>query len=377
MNLFHFIPPELYHTVFTLLICGLCFITAFYYSFSSDNKCLYAKSNEGLVFACILSILIIWFLGPRPVHIAFVDTGYYVFGYNNVIENYVGFSFSEEWVWHNFEFFCKDIGLTAQHFLLIVEILYVGIALLVSIKLFPNHAWIALLFFMSSFSFYSYGINGIRNGLACHVAILAVVMLSGKTWEKAVSVVLLFIAYGIHRSTAVPIVCLIASFFFIRSTKIALVFWVCSIIISLIFGNFIGDFFNSLGLFEEKSNYFLDAETAETEASFSSTGFRFDFLFYSIFPVLMVWYLTIKRNFQDLTYNLIANTYILANAFWIMVIRATFSNRFAYLSWFIYPLVIVYPLLRMKIWDNQDKWLAVILFAYTAFKFLMAFVYYG
>lgn len=377
MSFFYFIPPQLYHTVFTLLICGLCFITSFYYSFSNSNICLSKKSNLELTFSILLSIIIILFLGPRPVHIAFVDTGYYVFGYNNVIDSYINFSFTEEWVWHNFEFFCKDIGLSAQQFLLVVEILYVGIALLVSLKLFPNHAWIAILFFLSSFSFYAYGVNGIRNGLACHIVMLTVILLSGKTWEKIVSVALMFIAYGIHRSTAVPILCLITSFFFIRNTKIALVFWFFSIFISLIAGNFVGNIFNELGFFEEKSEYFIEASESEISTTFSSTGFRFDFLFYSIFPIIMVWYLTVKRNFHDLTYNLIANTYILANAFWIMVIRATFSNRFAYLSWFLYPLVIVYPLLRMKIWDNQDKWLAIILLAYATFKFLMTFVYYG
>lgn len=377
MDFFYFIPPQLYHTVFILLISGLCLITSIYYSFSNDNKCIYTKSNLGLAFSIVLSILIIWFLGPRPVHIAFVDTGYYVFGYNNVIEGYKNFSLTEEWIWHNFEFFCKDIGLTAQHFLFLVELLYVGLALLVSLKLFPNHTLIAILFFLSSFSFYAYGVNGIRNGLACHIVLLAVALISGKMWEKVLSAVLLFIAYGIHRSTALPILCLLSSFFLIRSTKTAIFFWVISIFISLIAGNFIGNFFNELDLYEDKSDYFIEADISDTTASFSSTGFRFDFLIYSMFPVLMAWYLTVKRNFQDLTYNIIANTYILANAFWIMVIRATFSNRFAYLSWFLYPLVIVYPLLKMRIWDNQDKWMAGILFIYAAFVFLMTFVYYG
>ena len=377
MSFFYFIPPQLYHTVFIVLICGLCFLTSFYYSFSNDNKCLYAKSKVGLFFSIVLSIIIIMFVGPRPVHIAFVDTGYYVFGYENVINEYENFSLTTEWLWHNFEFFCKNIGLTAKEFLLIVEFLYIGIALLVSVKLFPNHTWIAILFFMSSFSFYTYGINGIRNGLACHIVLLAVVLISGKIWEKVFSVLLLFIAYAIHRSTALPILCLLASFFLIRSTKVAIFFWASSILISLVAGNFLGDFFNSLNLYEEKSDYFIEVGMSETTATFSSTGFRFDFLFYSFFPVLMVWYLTVKRSFNDLAYNIIANTYILANAFWIMVIRATFSNRFAYLSWFLYPLVIVYPLLRMKIWDNQDKWMAAILFAYAAFVFLMTFVYYG
>ena len=58
-----------------------------------------------------------------------------------------------------------------------------------------------------------------------------------------------------------------------------------------------------------------------------------------------------------------------------MVIRSEQSNRFAYLSWFIYPLVIAYPLLRMNLWDDQDRKLAIILFLYSGFTFFMEFIY--
>ena len=59
-----------------------------------------------------------------------------------------------------------------------------------------------------------------------------------------------------------------------------------------------------------------------------------------------------------------------------MVIRSSFSNRFAYLSWFIYPVVMAYPLLRMNIWKDQDRKTALILFFYSGFTFFMFFVYY-
>jgi hypothetical protein len=90
----------------------------------------------------------------------------------------------------------------------------------------------------------------------------------------------------------------------------------------------------------------------------------------------MVWYVTHYRKFKDQTFNILANTYLLSNAFWIMVIRSAFSNRFAYLSWFIYPLVIVYPLLRMNIWKDQDRKTAIIFFLYSGFSFFMFFIYY-
>lgn len=112
-------------------------------------------------------------------------------------------------------------------------------------------------------------------------------------------------------------------------------------------------------------------EDSDAMQHFANTGFRLDFLLYSAVPVIMVWYLTIKRNFNDFTYNIIANTYILANSFWIIVIRAAYTNRFAYLSWFLYPIVIVYPLVRMKVWENQNQKVAWILMAYVGFTVTM------
>ena len=65
-----------------------------------------------------------------------------------------------------------------------------------------------------------------------------------------------------------------------------------------------------------------------------------------------------------------------ANAFWIMVIRAEFSNRFAYLSWFLYPIVLAYPLLKLKIWPKtQGNKTAVIMAGHLAFTLLMVFLF--
>ena len=38
--------------------------------------------------------------------------------------------------------------------------------------------------------------------------------------------------------------------------------------------------------------------------------------------------------------------YLTANAFWILVIRSSFSNRFAYLSWFLMAIIIFYPFFK-------------------------------
>ena len=109
----------------------------------------------------------------------------------------------------------------------------------------------------------------------------------------------------------------------------------------------------------------------EAMEEFSDTGFRWDFLLYSAMPIWLMWYVSVKRRLRSKTYEFLACTYIFANAFWVTVIRSSFSNRFAYLSWFIYPLVIAYPLLEMKIWQRQHLKLALALLAYEAFTFVM------
>ena len=180
---------------------------------------------------------------------------------------------------------------------------------------------------------------------------------------------------GVHRSTMLPSAAAIASIYVLKDTKNTLRFWFASIAISLVAGPAVTNFFSSLGFDDRMSNYAVDASEMAS-GSFSSTGFRWDFLLYSAFPVAMIWYVTRYRRFTDMAYSLFANVYFLCNAFWIMVIRSSFSNRFAYLSWFIYPVVIALPLLRMNLWKDQDRRTAIILFFYTGFTFFMFFVYY-
>ena len=109
--------------------------------------------------------------------------------------------------------------------------------------------------------------------------------------------------------------------------------------------------------------------------SYTKTGFRWDFLLYSFMPILLGWYVIFKKKVINSTYQLLLGTYIFANAFWIMVIRAEFSNRFAYLSWFLYPIVLAYPLLKFKLWPKtQGQKTAMIMFAHLAFTLIMVFI---
>ena len=372
MNIFSSIPGSLYSSIYLYLLVGLCLVTSLRYLSTEDKLVQNQSGGVGLVFSLILSIFVIIFLGTRPITGQFGDTGMYAYWYDIFYSTYE-LDLSGEWIWEYIAIISIRMGLDASGWFLLIEFFYIGLMLASCWLLMRRNVWVALLFCLVSFSCFSYGVNGIRNGLACNIVMLAVALISGNSIKKIIAVLLMITAYFIHHSTALPSVCAISAWLVIKDPKYAISFWGASILLSLVIGNAVGDFFTGFG-FDERESYFVDAAEISDTVQFSSTGFRFDFLLYSAMPVLMAWYVAVKRNFQDKTYNIIANTYILANAFWILVIRATFSNRFAYLSWFLYPIVIAYPLLRMNIWEDQDRKAALILLAYAGFTFAMHFI---
>lgn len=120
---------------------------------------------------------------------------------------------------------------------------------------------------------------------------------------------------------------------------------------------------------------YLVGEAAEG-AKFSSTGFRYDFLAYSAAAVYTGWYFIFKKKYNDKIYINLYNTYLICNAFWILVIRANFSNRFAYLSWFMMGLVIIYPFLKKEFFINHHLLVGKVLTVYFLFTYLMEYLYY-
>ena len=87
--------------------------------------------------------------------------------------------------------------------------------------------------------------------------------------------------------------------------------------------------------------------TAPELGTFSMIGFRWDFLLYGSVPILEGIYFVFKRKYNNQFYCILLSTYILTNAFWVLINEVPFSDRFAYLSWFMMPVVIIYPILSI------------------------------
>ena len=217
-----------YNLIYNLVIALLSFIIFFYYFNSNGQKILALRNTESgvfLVFAIVISVFLIVFLGLRPISLVFVDTGEYAGVYNNLINGYIDIDFSKEWLFHNLSYFCKSIGLNESGYFLVISALYVGFILLTCILYMRRNVLVALLFCVASFSFYSYGVNGIRNGLACSIALLAIPLLSGNIFNKIASFILMLSAYSIHHSIMLPLAC--ATFVWISriKSKFAIIIW--------------------------------------------------------------------------------------------------------------------------------------------------------
>ena len=104
---------------------------------------------------------------------------------------------------------------------------------------------------------------------------------------------------------------------FYNEPKTYLKAWVLAIPLSLFLGSILITIFTSLGFGDDRLAGYLSGNSSELDSAIK-TGFRWDFLFYSAFPVFAGWYFIIKKGFQDHFYNQVLNTYLICNTFWIL-----------------------------------------------------------
>lgn len=359
------IDPTLYQVCVEWFILGLTFMVFINYQSSTDNTNLLTVHSDFPAY--FLFVILALFLGLRPSSYVFGDTGNYGLDYKLLEPNTpYELQFKGEWLFNNLRIFCKRQGWSVHYLFLVVEVVYIGMQFLTCKKLLWENSWIAMLFCVTAYSFYTYGTNGIRNGMATSMVLFGMALILANR-NYIAGGMMLFLATGVHGSVYMPILAFVASITVVKTPKWAIYFWMSSIVISLLFGSAVIEMFRGMGFDDRMDSYLFNK--SEEYAAFGA--FRWDFLAYSSIPVLLTWYVVVKRNIQDKVFNALACTYILSNSFWVMVIRASYSNRFAYLSWFLYPIVLAYGLIRLHIWDDQDRKVAICLLLHFAFTFFM------
>lgn len=358
----------MYQLYFSIFIHSVLLLSLYqYFGMQKMSQTTLLHTRKRVDWILFYSVVFIFIVGLRPPTYQFADTGNYAYTYYAFQQKRIIYDpNAPEWLFYWLMMKCSSV-MDVKTFFLIIEMCYVVPIILACKRLLPQSMGIAMLFCLGAFSFFTYSANGIRNGMACSFVILAFSFISGTKKEKILAGIFCFLAYNIHHSTVLPILCMVIAYFY-KNTRMIMCFWLFSILISLLVGGVVESFFAGLGFDDRLSGYI---NSHQYDNSFSATGFRWDFLLYSAMPIWLGWYVNFNKKIVNRNYQLLLNTYILCNAFWVMLIRSSFSNRFAYLSWFMYPLVLAYPLLALPIWRDQGKKVGLILMLQVGFTYVM------
>lgn len=322
--------------------------------------------NQNAMWGIIFTILLILYMGLRPIAIVFGDTMNYAVGFYGHANSQTPF----QWIWHQEWLFYNLMQWFAKYsdihsFFLLCASLYIGSLWIAMIRIFKNYYYIPLLIIFSMFTFWQYGVNGIRNGLGASIFILAMSYVNKPTIMISIGL----LACGFHKSIYLMMT---ASGFawFIKNSYYYLTGWIACVGLSYVAGFRIQNFLAGIGFGEdERFSDYLTGDNMIGSLVQMNMVFRWDFLAYSALGVAVGYYFIFRRNFKDEYYHWIYNTYLITNAFWVLIIRAAYSNRFAQISWFILPIVLIYPFLKQRFWTNHEKMMGYAILLFYAFTF--------
>ncbi len=357
--MFGLIAAEHYLITFLLIVTFLALQEMLKVGGLSDYQIVEMPRNKSdNLNAILLAVFFILFFALRdPYSPIFADTPGYTFRFESIRDFgedaawYPLIAYTKrEVLWSKSIMFFTSLNVDVAIWYLFVAAIYIlGIYFAVK-RLIPNHIFIVLVFELLNMGFYGGGTNGIRNADGLSIVLLALSFLvTLKKKNILIAVILCYAAFQIHNSTYLPSLCMFTAAFILKKPKACITLWIVCVFLSLVLGNAFASLFGEMG-FDDRMNKYMDYDENGTQ-----WGFRWDFLIYSAIPIAWGWWVIVKKGIKARTYEIIYNTYVLSNSFFVLVIRAAYSNRFAALSWFLYFLVISYPLLKFKLFNDQGR----------------------
>ena len=353
------IGPQYWTPIFHNILLIVCLITSIkvYYVKIAD----YGKRSGVPLFFFFICVFL--FLGLRPLEGGgFGDMYIYLSDFRKYKQNIFSGTRSD-YLWHRYMDISSKL-FSERGFIMSCAFLYVYPLYRSSEMLVGRTRVLLFLMLIASFSFWPYGTNGMRNGIATSLFLWAI---AANNW-KVLRWGLIICSFMIHGSIIIPIIGYLVSFRF-KELKYYFIWWLFTIVISLSLGGFVEAFIYNLGYQDERMNYLVQGNI--NDDSFRYTGFRWDFLLYSASGVYAGYRYVIRLGYSDENYERFLKIFLVANGLWILVIRANFSNRFAYLSWFLMAIVIFLPILKVRLFTNQSLWLSLVTIAYAGFTYIM------
>lgn len=359
---------SIYQYLYLILLTIITFISVSKYNHHKSSKRVKMQSNIGGELFLVLTMTLIF--GLRPISGYFVD----MYSYNLMLDIYKGDFFQFTWdtdnkIFDNFHHWWGSNGFDHQLFFLLIATIYCCCAYVGIKRLFKEHALIAYVVFLAGFSTFSYGTNGIKAGAAASIFIMALGYMN-KLW---ICIPLMLVSLGFHHSMVMPIAAFLVTVVFKKSKWFYYVWFGC-LILAVFHVTYFQVLFGDIA--DERGAVYLMATEQTSEAHI---GFRPDFVLYSAVPVIIGYIFEMKRKKHlSKTYTTLIHFYLITNAIWMLCMYASFNNRIAYLSWFVYPIVIIYPFID-KANPDSKKYIRLrkTVLYHLAFTLFMVFIYYG
>ena len=360
------IQPELYKWIYLFLVTVLTFVV--YPKYKNRNGSTLFNYSE--TFNIIIVLFFIFFIGLRPTSGVFSDMK----NYADYYEMTEGMPFSLDLkatnkVFDNLLSFWESFRLGFNNFCLLCAAIYFGATYLGVRRLFPEHKLAAYIVFLSAFSTFSYSTNGIKAGAAAALFILA--LSYRENLMKCIPLVLL--SWGFHHSMTLPVAALALTHFY-KNPKWYFYGWGLCVVLAFAHVSYFQNLF--AGMTDEQGVGYLKG-SGETIKTSVMSGFRIDFILYSAMPVLVGYYAEMKKKLDiSPMYRTILHFYLCTNGVWMLCMYAEFTNRIAYLSWFLYPIVLIYPFLQEDWGENRYRMFAKVMLYHLAFTLFMEVIYY-
>lgn len=326
----------------------------------------------------ILAIFLTLLIGLRPLEQAWMwaDTGNYKHAYNAQEGNAFYFDGNAtNIIWDNLFNYWASTRLGISTLFLLGDAIYFLCTYLACKKWFPHDTPAAYLVFLGAFSTYSYSYNGVKAGIAAALFLLGLAYYE----KKWISIVLVLISWGFHHSMQLPVGAYILGLFY-KKTKWYLYGWGFCVLMSLLHISFFQSLF--AGYADEQAWLYLGITDGDDFGG--AGGFRIDFLLYSAVPIYFGYKFILKegRKVSNM-YCVMVNMYLCTNGIWCLCMYASYCNRIAYLSWFMYPIVLIYPFLKEDLSGSplfkrqgQYTFFSNVMMYHLGFTLFMELVYY-
>ena len=284
------IPVEYYVTIYYFLLSIILIFSTIPIFFGKKlSKVNFSISNILLI---MLPILFIGLRDPYGSWLFLGDTHSYTITFYDIKNN--SFEITKDPLFYSLMYFFSLIS-NVEVFYLFCSICYVLLPFYLFRNIEKKYVFILTALHICSFSFWGFGANGLRNGLAVALFLYGLKFLNKK---PIYFYILALLSTQLHASLFLPLIAFSLSFFY-KNTKFYLNFWLISIIISFFYGKKIQStlefYFSLFGFKDDRVNvYSIENNLIET---FQTTIFRLDFVIYSALPVLLGYLLIFKHKY--------------------------------------------------------------------------------